>query len=272
MWRKWSSVSSDGWYSRRRKLVLCVPYVLQLCPILKGNRLIPFLRSDRLLQRRILLQWIGPKPHTQRETSNPPARSSPTATLSRRNDRLSCSTEGFRGEHASIHCLWMQPLLKLLLWKCINTWVDLESCGGCPGNHKEDGSPAGIDCTALPNVNDVSCLDGSCAIGMSLTLVHCEYQLTYVLAQSRALMDMFFRRRMPPVSRSDTRMRDRRDEGLSAMDNHTDGISDLAQRIRSRCGHSRSVVTEVYRSRSSCDLRTLKFALVRDSRTFAECP
>ena len=41
----------------------------------------------------------------------------------------------------------------------------MEACGGCPGAVNKDGSPAGVDCTALPNVDVVSCVEGSCAIG-----------------------------------------------------------------------------------------------------------
>jgi hypothetical protein len=62
----------------------------------------------------------------------------------------------------------IRPVLTWFLSRCINTWADLESCGGCPGSLKEDGTPLGVDCTALPNVDVVSCMEGSCAIGESL--------------------------------------------------------------------------------------------------------
>jgi hypothetical protein len=65
-------------------------------------------------------------------------------------------------------CEAIRPVLTWFLSRCINTWADLESCGGCPGSLKEDGTPLGVDCTALPNVDIVSCLEGSCAIGKPL--------------------------------------------------------------------------------------------------------
>jgi hypothetical protein len=64
-------------------------------------------------------------------------------------------------------CEAIRPVLTWFLSRCINTWADLESCGGCPGSLKEDGAPLGVDCTALPNVDVVSCVEGTCAIGTS---------------------------------------------------------------------------------------------------------
>ncbi|KAI0756550.1 hypothetical protein C8Q80DRAFT_1264595 [Daedaleopsis nitida] len=48
-------------------------------------------------------------------------------------------------------------------WECINTDTDLESCGGC-AIPLDEFSPSGVDCTAIPGVLDVSCLEGACAV------------------------------------------------------------------------------------------------------------
>ncbi|KAF8966068.1 hypothetical protein BDZ97DRAFT_716401 [Flammula alnicola] len=49
-------------------------------------------------------------------------------------------------------------------WECVDTENDLESCGGCvlpdhPGMH-----PEGVDCTAIQDVSDVSCIHGQCVV------------------------------------------------------------------------------------------------------------
>jgi hypothetical protein len=101
----------------------------------------------------------------------------------------------------------MRPfsLLKRLLFECINTWANLEACGGCPGSQKEDGTPSGVDCTALPNVDVVSCVEGACAIGMSSTDIQSRIPLTFVLSlsQNRASKDMSLQPRIPLVWRFD---------------------------------------------------------------------
>jgi hypothetical protein len=90
------------------------------------------------------------------------------------------------------------------LIQCINTWSDLESCGGCPGARSDDGSLLSIDCTSLPNVNEVSCTNGICVIGkhslssgryMRLTQVPCS------LFKSHASMDSSIPPRTKPVLR-----------------------------------------------------------------------
>lgn len=47
-------------------------------------------------------------------------------------------------------------------FECLDTRFDVESCGGCtfplPGGQK------GVDCTALPNVGDVECVNSRCVI------------------------------------------------------------------------------------------------------------
>ncbi|KAF5375869.1 hypothetical protein D9615_008246 [Tricholomella constricta] len=50
-------------------------------------------------------------------------------------------------------------------WECINTETDLESCGGCviPLYNAQIG-PEGVDCTAIPGVSDVSCVQGGCLV------------------------------------------------------------------------------------------------------------
>ncbi|WWD17886.1 hypothetical protein CI109_102330 [Kwoniella shandongensis] len=49
-------------------------------------------------------------------------------------------------------------------WECIDTQKDLESCGGCIHPTIGSSSPQGQDCTALPNVNQVGCIAGTCQI------------------------------------------------------------------------------------------------------------
>lgn len=52
--------------------------------------------------------------------------------------------------------------------QCIDIQSSLESCGGCLGSRRgTDGRSAGVDCTALPNVESVSCVFGECVIGTS---------------------------------------------------------------------------------------------------------
>ncbi|KAH9475177.1 Protein priA [Psilocybe cubensis] len=51
------------------------------------------------------------------------------------------------------------------LWECVDTQKDLESCGGCMIQSsylfsKKDG----VDCTAIPGVSDVSCVEGKCVV------------------------------------------------------------------------------------------------------------
>ncbi|PPQ93896.1 hypothetical protein CVT25_007809 [Psilocybe cyanescens] len=51
------------------------------------------------------------------------------------------------------------------LWECVDTQKDLESCGGCMIQSsylfsKDDG----IDCTAIPGISDVSCVEGKCLV------------------------------------------------------------------------------------------------------------
>ncbi|KAI0029562.1 hypothetical protein K488DRAFT_88599 [Vararia minispora EC-137] len=48
-------------------------------------------------------------------------------------------------------------------WECIDTAKDLESCGGCVFP-LTPYTPVGVDCTAVPGVADVSCMDSSCVV------------------------------------------------------------------------------------------------------------
>jgi len=48
-------------------------------------------------------------------------------------------------------------------WECIDTYNDLESCGGC-NIPLTPYTPVGIDCTAIPGVADVSCQTGECVV------------------------------------------------------------------------------------------------------------
>lgn len=52
---------------------------------------------------------------------------------------------------------------KLLVYECVNTSSDLESCGGCPGLANE-----GVDCSTLPGVADV-------AVSLRLLRFECLY-------------------------------------------------------------------------------------------------
>jgi hypothetical protein len=51
-------------------------------------------------------------------------------------------------------------------WECVNTMGDLESCGGCATEFADPffKGETGKDCTAIPNVDTVSCLQGRCYI------------------------------------------------------------------------------------------------------------
>lgn len=53
-------------------------------------------------------------------------------------------------------------------YQCVDVQSNLESCGGCITARKiGDGRSAGVDCTALPHVDAVACLNGECVIGTS---------------------------------------------------------------------------------------------------------
>ncbi|GBE85220.1 hypothetical protein SCP_0704060 [Sparassis crispa] len=52
-------------------------------------------------------------------------------------------------------------------YECVDIHNDLESCGGCAGNDSPFGQRAedgGRDCSAIPNVDFVSCQGGKCII------------------------------------------------------------------------------------------------------------
>ncbi|KAI0635190.1 hypothetical protein C8Q77DRAFT_1156513 [Trametes polyzona] len=53
-------------------------------------------------------------------------------------------------------------------FQCVDTSTNLESCGGCavphPFGQPPSASGTGVDCAALPYVEDVSCQAGSCAV------------------------------------------------------------------------------------------------------------
>jgi len=51
-------------------------------------------------------------------------------------------------------------------WECVNTRSDLESCGGCTTPSPFDSGvwKAGVDCSVIANVEDVSCSDGKCIV------------------------------------------------------------------------------------------------------------
>ncbi|KAI0646329.1 hypothetical protein C8Q79DRAFT_962113 [Trametes meyenii] len=53
-------------------------------------------------------------------------------------------------------------------FQCIDVNTSLESCGGCtvpnPFNHISVGTDTGVDCSAIPHVDAVSCTSGICAV------------------------------------------------------------------------------------------------------------
>ncbi|KAF9445196.1 hypothetical protein P691DRAFT_735384 [Macrolepiota fuliginosa MF-IS2] len=49
-------------------------------------------------------------------------------------------------------------------WECVDTMSDLESCGGCVIHLPNGYGREGQDCTALPGVSDVSCVQGQCVV------------------------------------------------------------------------------------------------------------
>ncbi|EJU06065.1 hypothetical protein DACRYDRAFT_19383 [Dacryopinax primogenitus] len=48
-------------------------------------------------------------------------------------------------------------------WECIDTQMDLESCGGCVTPLMGEIA-TGIDCTSLEGVEDVACVSGFCTV------------------------------------------------------------------------------------------------------------
>ncbi|KAF8314179.1 hypothetical protein DL93DRAFT_2040149, partial [Clavulina sp. PMI_390] len=50
-------------------------------------------------------------------------------------------------------------------YECLDTQINLESCGGCvvPYDDFEDEA-GGVDCTSLPGVADVECARGRCMV------------------------------------------------------------------------------------------------------------
>ncbi|KAI0314757.1 hypothetical protein OF83DRAFT_1063257, partial [Amylostereum chailletii] len=53
-------------------------------------------------------------------------------------------------------------------WECVDTYNNLESCGGCT-LPLTPYTPVGMDCTTLPGVADVSCLSGQCVVHRCLS-------------------------------------------------------------------------------------------------------
>ena len=61
----------------------------------------------------------------------------------------------------------------LKAYECVDVKNDLESCGGCVANDSPFGErtfDGGRDCSAIPNVNSVTCKAGRCLIGASAWL------------------------------------------------------------------------------------------------------
>lgn len=61
------------------------------------------------------------------------------------------------------------------VWKCLNTASSLESCGGCPSldatspfhhlrSSKQNATREGVDCTTLPGVQGVECINSKCVV------------------------------------------------------------------------------------------------------------
>lgn len=66
------------------------------------------------------------------------------------------------GGYTACGVLWGSRLTRDA-YECVDAKNDLESCGGCSIPLHRD-SPRGTDCTSLPGVADVSCMNGSCYI------------------------------------------------------------------------------------------------------------
>ena len=61
--------------------------------------------------------------------------------------------------------------------ECVDVQNDLESCGGCVADDSPFGgrtADGGRDCSAIPNVDSVSCKAGKCLIGE-----HCLFSLGF---------------------------------------------------------------------------------------------
>lgn len=65
------------------------------------------------------------------------------STLAKRSQRINICPQGYRS--CPVH------VGKKVYYECIATETDLWSCGGCP-----EYDDAGVDCSTLPGVNDVS--------------------------------------------------------------------------------------------------------------------
>ena len=53
-------------------------------------------------------------------------------------------------------------------YECVDTMNDIDSCGGCVNGDSPDGNRnhlGGRDCSAIPNVDVVRCIRGTCRIG-----------------------------------------------------------------------------------------------------------
>ncbi|KAI5481289.1 hypothetical protein MNV49_004911 [Pseudohyphozyma bogoriensis] len=76
-----------------------------------------------------------------------------TARMGRRRSLNILCSEGFEA------CVTPgSSLTQKAGYECVNIMEDLEACGGCPG------TPASVDCTAIPGATAMSCVEGQCIV------------------------------------------------------------------------------------------------------------
>ena len=92
--------------------------------------------------------------------------SSPTGIYRRRGLRRDTCLPGHK--NCPIYGLSPRGRGYLKGYECVDVRNDLESCGGCVANDSPFGertADGGRDCSAIPNVDSVTCKAGACVIG-----------------------------------------------------------------------------------------------------------
>jgi hypothetical protein len=105
-------------------------------------------------------RWRRPGTFTCRAPPGLPCRSDPLPSLSQR----------FRGTFVCgkvFPTCWCLSLTLVYVRKCVDV-NDVETCGGCIGEHLP-----GRDCTAIVGVDSVECRKGACKISTSLGMWRC---------------------------------------------------------------------------------------------------
>ncbi|KAI0770393.1 hypothetical protein C8Q74DRAFT_1369565 [Fomes fomentarius] len=91
--------------------------------------------------------------------------SSPTGMYRGRSVRRDACPKGHK--NCPVYGLTPHGRGYLRAYECVDVRNDLESCGGCAANDSPFGERAadgGRDCSAIPNVDSVTCMGGECVI------------------------------------------------------------------------------------------------------------